>query len=207
MEIIPAILTDKSDEIIEKLSQLEGLHLTPQIDFMDGKFVPSTSLIPEHLPLSLKQKSWEAHLMVSDPVAWSARLYGYGCRRIYWHVETMWQTSLPLSSSRVEHGIALRLETSIDAIEPHAERTENILLMGIAKPGYQGEKFDERVYDKIAAVHKRYPRKLITVDGGVKLEHMKPLANLGVSRVVVGSAFWQYGDVKATLASFLQATL
>lgn len=207
MEIIPAILTDKSDEITAKLSQLAGLHVTPQIDFMDGKFVPSTSLLPEHLPASLKGKSWEAHLMVADPVAWSARIYGYGCRRVYWHVEAMWQTSLPLSSSRVEHGVALRLETNIDAIEPHAERTDNILLMSITRPGYQGEKFDERVYDKISAVRKRYPRKLITIDGGVKLEHMKPLAKLGVSRVVVGSAFWQFGDVKATLASLRQATL
>lgn len=208
MEINPSILTDKSEEVVEKLTKLQGLHLTPQIDFMDGEFVPSISLKPEQLPAELKHMSWEAHLMVNSPANWSSRLYGYGCRRVYWHVEALSEGEmLPHKSSRVEHGLALRLETPVAAIGEHKKNMECVLLMAIERIGYQGEEFKEQVYEKIKQVKKLYPRLPVAVDGGVKLEHMKPLAKLGVNRVSVGSAFWQFGDAKTTLASLRKATL
>jgi ribulose-phosphate 3-epimerase len=208
MEIIPAILTIKPEEVADKLIKLQGLHLTPQIDFMDGEFVQTVSVKPEQLPIEIKSKSWEAHLMVNNPASFSARLYGFGCRRIYWHVEAFGKgESLPHKSSRVEHGLALKLETPIEAIEEHSKNIETVLLMSIAKIGVQGEKFDEKVYEKIEQVKKKYPRLPIAIDGGIKLEHLKNLAKLGVNRAVVGSAFWKFSDVKATLASFRQATL
>lgn len=208
MEIIPAILTRSRDEITERLTSLAGLDLTVQIDFMDGQFVPSRSLPPDDLPDELALASWEAHLMVQEPVAWSQPLYTRGVKRLYWHVEALPADAIiPHHHSDVEHGLALMLDTPIEVLEPFLSMAQSVLLMSIEDPGYQGELFVESVYAKIKALKKKHPHIKVAVDGGVKMEHLKPLSILGVDRVTVGSAFWKFGDPKTVLAAFRQATL
>jgi len=208
MEIIPSILTSSVDEVDKRLKSIQGLNLNVQIDFMDGQFVETKSVLPEDLPEGIKYITWEAHLMVQDPLSWSRSLYGLGCQRIYWQVEVLHSgIDLPSISTKIEHGLALKLETSIDSIESYLPYLKSVLFLSIQKPGYQNEKFEESIYDKIKELKYRYPKIKITVDGGVKIEHMKPLSRLGVDRVAVGSAFWQYGDPKTVLSAFRQATL
>lgn len=208
MQIIPAILTDQPTEVTERLEQLSDLSLAVQVDFMDGQFVPSKSIRPEELPKDIKNNEWEAHLMVADPLGFAARLYPYGCKKIYWHIETLSANfSWPYLSSEVDHGAALLIDTPISKLEPYLPHIQSVLLMSIARPGFQGEKFDERVWSKISQLKKMYPRLKITVDGGVKIEHVRLLANAGVDAAVIGSAFWQFGDIKQTLAALRQATL
>lgn len=208
MEIVPSILTQSSDEVSERLMSLKSLDLNVQIDFMDGQFVPSRSLLPDDLPNEIMGMPWEAHLMVEQPIAWSQPLYMRGCRRIFWHVEVLPpETNIPHRVSHIEHGLALRLETPISAIEPFAAMVPSILLLSISDPGFQGRPFQEAVFDKIDELKKLHPHLKICVDGGIGLEHLKKLAKMGVDRAVVGSAFWKYGDPKTVLAAFRQATL
>ncbi|MFA7286417.1 MAG: hypothetical protein WC052_02020 [Patescibacteria group bacterium] len=208
MVIIPSILTDSSQELISRVQSVAGLGLTVQVDFMDGQFVPTKSVSPDDLPELLRDVEWEAHLMVRDPLSWSPPLYRLGVSRVYWHVEALdGVLRLPRPSSRIEHGLALRLETPVTAIESYVPSLTSLLLLSIEKPGYQGEVFSEAVYEKIRTVKARYPQLKLTIDGGVKIEHMKPLSKLGVDRVAVGSTFWKFGDPKTVLAAFRQATL
>ena len=208
MKIIPSILTQSADEIRTKLRSVQGLNLMVQVDFMDAQFVESQSVLPDDLPRELGVVSWEAHLMVQDPMSWSPPIYSLGCQRIFWHAEVLPEDlMLPMNSTRIEHGLALRLETPISAIDPHLTALRSVLLLSIKRPGFQGESFDESVYEKIRALRAKYPHLKITVDGGVKLEHMKPLTKLGVDSVSVGSSFWKFGDPKTVLAAFRQATL
>ncbi|PJE75489.1 hypothetical protein COV04_04600 [Candidatus Uhrbacteria bacterium CG10_big_fil_rev_8_21_14_0_10_48_11] len=208
MQIIPSILTDSVDDLKTKLASIHGLNLTIQVDFMDGQFVKTRSLQPDDLPQELAGVSWEAHLMVQDPMSWSPPLYRLGCMRLYWHSEVLPEgLALPVHSAHIEHGLALRLETPISIIAPYLANLSSVLLLSIKNPGSQGESFDESVYEKIRQLKALHPRLKVTVDGGVKIEHMKPLTKLGVDRVSVGSAFWKFGDSKTLLAAFRHATL
>ncbi len=69
-------------------------------------------------------------------------------------------------------------------------KLDGVQIMGIDKIGVQGEKFDHKVMDYIREIHKEFPDLIISVDGGVKPEYAKPLADIGVSRLVVGSAIF-----------------
>lgn len=208
MQIIPAILTDSRETLIKQLVTARPLGLMVQLDFADGQFVPSHTLPPEDLPPELLAMSWEAHLMTQDPQGWSRRLYAFRPARIYWHVETLAPgLKIPHRLSSIEHALAVSFETPLATIEPYLPMVDSVLLMSIARPGYQGEQFQPSVYERITQLKTKHPRLKITIDGGVKLEHLKPLVKLGVDRVAIGSGFWQYGDVKSVLGEFRKASL
>ena len=147
MEIIPSILTESAEEVIKRLASLRGLGLSPQLDFMDGQFVPSQSIAPDDLPPDIQEFQWEAHLMVQEPLVWSQPLYAKQCRRIYWHVEVLpLDVTIPHHLAHVDHGIALRLETPVSVIEPFVPMIQSVLLLSIKEPGFQGRQFQVSVY-------------------------------------------------------------
>jgi ribulose-phosphate 3-epimerase len=208
MEIVPSILEKNKEEVLRKIELVHPLNLTVQIDLQDGAFVPATTVKPEELPAELKAGPWEAHLMVNDPAAWSHPLYLLGCERVFWHVEVLPDPGMiPRHYTKIDHGIALRLETPVSIVDQFVPLVRSVLLLSIAEPGYQGKKFQESIYDKISELKHKHPGVVLTVDGGINLEHMMKLKKLGVDRVAVGSAFWKYGDPKTVLSAFRQATL
>jgi ribulose-phosphate 3-epimerase len=66
-----------------------------------------------------------------------------------------------------------------------------IQLMGIDHIGFQGQKFDEKVIEKIKTVRSKYPDILISIDGGVSLENAEKLISAGADRLIVGSAIFE----------------
>lgn len=208
MEIIPSILEQSHDAVLSKWEMIRPLGLTAQIDLADGSFVPGKTLEPDDLPQELRAGPWEAHLMVRDPLTWSQPLYARNCTRLYWHVEVLPGVEvIPRHITRVEHGLALRLETPVSIIDDYIPLVRSVLLLSIDEPGYQGKKFQDSVYEKVKELKHNHPGVKVMVDGGVDLQHLKPLAKLGVDRVAVGSAFWKFNDPKTVLSAFRQSTL
>ena len=109
-----------------------------------------------------------------------------------------------------EFGLAINIDTPNEAlyaqIEDDYERKHQCInfvqFMGIAKIGYQGEPFDERVLPKIEAFRERYSDIMISVDGGVNLDSAPRLIAVGVNRLVAGSAILKSGDIKGTIEAF-----
>ena len=85
-ELIPAILVKDADAFRERLSLMEGLVQTVQLDCMDGHFVDNRTWY-EAAPVDSSLEI-ELHLMVSDPLsvinAWQ-RIKNV--TRAIWHVE------------------------------------------------------------------------------------------------------------------------
>ncbi len=208
MEIIPSILEKSKDGVLEKIEAARPLGVTVQVDLCDGEFAPSQTVLPDDLPQELRAVPWEAHLMVKDPVTWSGPLYARLCERVYWHAEVLPNAAIiPRHFTTIEHGLALRLETPVSVVDEFVPIVRSVLLLSIDEPGFQGKKFQESVYEKIKALKHKHPGIKITVDGGIGMEHMKPLKMLGVDRVAVGNAFWKFNDPKTVLSAFRQATL
>ncbi|UCF49624.1 MAG: hypothetical protein JSU91_07700, partial [Thermoplasmatales archaeon] len=68
-KIIPAIIAKDQDELNEKLSKVVKYVDLVQLDIMDNKFVPNTSLFFD-FSLNFSNCLFEAHLMVEDPEDW-----------------------------------------------------------------------------------------------------------------------------------------
>jgi ribulose-phosphate 3-epimerase len=73
--------------------------------------------------------------------------------------------------------------------------------MGIAKIGYQGQPFDERVLEQINQIRLASPNLPISVDGGVDVTTEPLLKAAGATRLVSGSAVFGAEDIGDAISS------
>lgn len=230
--IIPAILPKTAEDLQGKLSRLQGITNEVQIDVVDGRFVsPSTwpygndgTAGSEGVPdaeafAHLGAFRFEIDLMVSDPENVVGAWIRAGASRITIHAETTRKLAEVVSDFDVKYGhdkdfapdllsfgLAINIQTPTALIEPYLEKADYVQFMGINTIGKQGQAFDRNVLAKIAAFHKRFPEMAIQVDGGVSLETAPELLSVGVSRLIVGSALWNAGNLKEELKKFQDLT-
>ena len=231
IEIIPAIIPKNFKDLERNLEAVAGLVPLAQIDIMDGKFTPEASWPyqnsqedPDFVSIKIEEREFpaleeidfEVDLMVSDPEAVLQQWISAGAKRIIPHYESFKDESVVLeftqefqnqyggdgSFTALELGIALNIETPSDVLEAIIENIDFVQCMGIARIGYQGEPFDERVLDKIREIHDRYPDLPISVDGGVNLSTASALVEAGATRLVAGSAIFGSDDIPATIEEF-----
>lgn len=204
MKIIPAILPKSQDELVEKVQAVLGLAPSVQVDVCDGVFVPSKTEFSE-LPFS-GEISYELDLMIQSPEDSFSNWVHMGPHKIIIHIESVRNQEKLLQvmkSFSGEIGISLSNDTPSEVFDfwiPAPAEIPNLFiqLMGIAKIGFQGESFDERVLEKINYVRAKFPDREIAVDGGVSLETIQKLRDAGVTRFVAGSAVFS-GDVKENI--------
>jgi ribulose-phosphate 3-epimerase len=70
-------------------------------------------------------------------------------------------------------------------------------------PGFGGQKFIPHIIHKITALKKIIKNRglttLIEVDGGIKLDNAKDVVSAGADILVMGSAFFNSKDYRATI--------
>lgn len=226
-EIIPAIMPQDFFDLQKKLERLANATSLVQIDVMDGKFVPARNWPygkeDQNFAHILSQEEgmpfwddldFEVDLMVEKPEEKIEDWVVAGAKRFVVHYESVpdfekfleWYEKqygpLDTLSLSPELGVAIGIETSIEKILPFLSRTHFIQLMGIAKIGYQGEPFDERVLEKISTLRKIAPDCTISVDGGVNFYTAPRLIDSGADRLVVGSAISESQNVIDTVREF-----
>ncbi len=219
VEIIPAILPQSFDEIVEKVARVKGLVNLVQVDICDGRFVPSVTwpykADPGEFERITKEEdgmpawqevNYEFDLMVDEPEKSVEGWVAAGATRIILHAEAKGDIgkAIEILKGRVEVGLALNIETPINAIgDPKFSVGEGSLqfiqLMGIDRVGFQGQEFDARVIEKIVEVKKLHPNYPVSIDGGVSLENAKQLVDAGADRLVVGLAIFNSSDVGDTI--------
>lgn len=216
-EIVPAIIARDIEEIKQKLALIEGAAAWAQIDVMDGVFTPPLTF---NDPAALRDVATtvrlEAHLMVAHPEYIIDAWLDSPVARILFHYESTTPEKLhelieKVSGAGKEAGIALKLETPVSVLDEFLKAKSYTLkavqLMGIAEIGYHGHPFDERVLEKVHALHAAYPDVIITVDGGVNLKNAATIVKAGVSCLVVGSAIFKSDNIKETIKEFQSAIL
>lgn len=232
VEIIPAIMPDSYDDLVEKVSRVKDIVPCVQIDVMDGQFVPPiswpydrqgkkkfASMVKDGKMLPFWEDiSYEVDLMVEYPKKIVLDWMSLGVCRILIHIESSCNPREVISVIEtalskevdfepicpVEFGIALSAETPLDKIAPYVYDVDVVQLMGIKKVGYQGEPFDEEVVERVKSLRAEYPHLIISVDGGVNLESAPKLITAGVSRLVSGSAIFDSLDIQETISKLTQ---
>ncbi len=204
-EIIPAILPMDFMEIEDALATVKGAVKTVQIDVCDGQFAPNPTWPyrkhddsfekilheQEGLP-GWQDLDFEIDLMCNRPEGYVDEWVSAGATRVIIHAEATGDVTraIGILEGRVEVGLALGIDTPLDAIAAHREHIQFIQLMGIDTVGFQHQPFDEKVLGRIKEARIMYPGLPISVDGGVSLETAPELIAAGADRLVVGSAIF-----------------
>jgi ribulose-phosphate 3-epimerase len=177
---------------------------------MDGRFVPNLAFGPQSVE-ALRGRTKlpiEVHLMVEEPAHLLPVFVHAGAQCLIVHAEACAQLHRVLASIRAlgaMSGVALNPGTPVSAAEFVLDESDELLLMGV-DPGFGGQTFIHGVESKIADARKMIDnagtKTIINIDGGVKLDNARALAQLGANRLVVGSALFSPPSVHACAARF-----
>src|SRR5262249_26852072 len=115
---------------------------------------------------------FEIDLMANKPEEIVDEWVSAGASRIIIHAEAAGDVAkaIGILEGRVEVGLALAMDTPLDAITEHREKINFIQLMGIDNVGFQHQPFDEKVLGRIKEARIKFPGLPISIDGGVSLE-------------------------------------
>ena len=198
------------EDLVEKMMLFRGVVPLVQLDIMDGKFVPArTWPYPKdaHFDAIVDQEegmpawedvNFEVDLMIDNPEIWVPKWISAGMSRIIVHVESMTDFEIireTVPMGLIELGLAINTATPVSTLDPYIGRIDFVQCMGIAKIGFQGQPFDERVLEHVRTLRASYPNLPISIDGSVNFETAKQLVDVGATRLVSGSAILEADDI------------
>jgi ribulose-phosphate 3-epimerase len=207
IKIAPSILSADFGILAEEIARVEAAGADQiHIDVMDGRFVPNITMgFPildairkrTRLPLDL-------HLMIVEPDRYLPEFAARGADMLTVHVETCPHLQRTLTSIRelsdrrgapVKAGAGLNPATPPETLEWVKNDLDLVLVMSV-NPGFGGQRLIPAVYPKIRQIRTMLGSRAVdvSIDGGVKVEHARPLAAHGASILVAGSAVFEAQD-------------
>ncbi len=228
-DIIPAILPKSYAELEDKLGLIASHAPLVQIDICDGAYTQSRTwpylkgdfdqifqdIIEQNQALpGWEEIDFEFDLMVKNAHEKIPDFISAGASRIVVHKDSLSADELEgvvsdfgrkseeLGPFDIELGVALSSSASAGDIAPLVDRIHFVQVMGIAQAGFQGQPFDPRAVELVAALRSAYPDLPISVDGGVNLETARTLLDAGADRLVVGSALFNAPSLIDALEGF-----
>lgn len=184
-------------------------------DVMDNHFVPNLSFGPM-VCKALKDYGITApidvHLMVSPVDDLIVQFARAGADFITFHPEasTHVDRSLQLIKSLgCKAGLVFNPATPLHWLEYVLDKVDVVLLMSV-NPGFGGQAFIPATLDKLRAARAMIARSgrdiRLEVDGGVKVDNIRAIAEAGADMFVAGSAIFaepDYGQVIAAMRAEL----
>ena len=177
-------------------------------DVMDNHYVPNLTIGPmvcEALRKHGVTAPIDVHLMVS-PVDDLIRMFiDAGARYITFHPEATNHIDRSLQLIRdggCQAGLVFNPATPLHYMDHVMDKLDMVLLMSV-NPGFGGQKFIPGTLDKLREARKRIDASnyniRLEIDGGVKTENIREIAEAGADTFVAGSAIFNTDDYKATI--------
>jgi len=177
-------------------------------DVMDNHYVPNLTIGPlvcEALRKHGVTAPIDVHLMVKPVDRIIPDFAKAGATYITFHPEASEHVDRTLQLIRNEgckSGLVFNPATPLDYLKYVMDKVDMVLLMSV-NPGFGGQSFIPATLDKL-----REARKIIDdsgldirleIDGGVKVDNIREIAEAGADTFVAGSAIFNTKDYKATV--------
>lgn len=177
-------------------------------DVMDNHFVPNLTIGPL-VCRALRQYGIKAaidvHLMTNPVDHLITEFAKAGASLISFHPEASQDVHRSLQLIRdhgCKAGLALNPETSLDQLDSVLDKIDFVLMMSV-NPGFAGQRFIPESLEKIKAAKKIVSHAnhfiSLAVDGGVKLDNIKAIADAGADTFVMGSAIFETENYHETI--------
>lgn len=178
-------------------------------DVMDNHYVPNLTFGPM-ICKALREHGVTApidvHLMVQPVDTMISAFAEAGADWISFHPEASQHVDRSLQLIK-EHGckagLAINPATPLNCLDHVMDRLDHVLLMSV-NPGFGGQSFIPSILDKV-----RHLKQIITasgkqirieIDGGVKVDNIRAIAEAGVDTFVAGSAIFEQADYAQVIA-------
>jgi ribulose-phosphate 3-epimerase len=184
-------------------------------DVMDNHYVPNLTIGPM-VAKALKPHcvrangaavALDVHLMVQPVDALAAAFASSGADLISFHPEASAHVDRTLQMIRGEGcqaGLAFNPATPLDALEYVIDKVDLVLIMSV-NPGFGGQSFIDSALRKIERSRKIIDASgrdiRLEVDGGIKTENIRRVADAGADTFVAGSAIFGKSDYEAAIDS------
>ena len=186
-------------------------------DVMDNHYVPNLTIGPGVAqaikPHCVREDGarvpLDVHLMVQPVDALALAFAKAGADLISFHPEASAHVDRTLQLIRGEGcqaGLVFNPATPLDVLEWVIDKVDLILIMSV-NPGFGGQSFIASALCKVAQARKiidaeraRSGREIaLEVDGGIKVDNIRAVADAGADTFVAGSAIFGQPDYKAVI--------
>ena len=215
MKLAPSILSADFGRLAEAVRAVEQAGADwVHVDVMDGHFVPNLTFGPK-MVADLRRATGlplDVHLMIERPDDWVDRYVEAGASYVVVHVEAAADVRRTLARIRAagsRAGLTLNPGTPVETILPYLDACDLVLVMSV-QPGFGGQRFIENALDKVRslrlALDERGLAAELEVDGGIKVDNARRVADAGASVLVAGSAVFEDPDgVASAIAKIRRA--
>lgn len=216
-EVIPAIIAQNLIQTREMLDKVTGLAHKAQIDIVDNEYAESVTwpfaskdqgdelfqMIrnEEKFPCA-KDIDLELDMMILHPIERIADFLDLGFKSFIIHIDStdhVRECIDTIKSAGQIVGLGIRPSVDIELLTPFLPDVEFVQFMGNDRIGHNGVELDPKVLDKIKKFHETHPSMPLQIDIGVNLETAKSLIEVGISRLVSGSAIFNAPDIKKAI--------
>ncbi|MGV3515450.1 ribulose-phosphate 3-epimerase [Luteitalea sp.] len=183
------------------------------VDVMDGRFVPNISIgVPVVAALArVSPVPLDVHLMIVEPETYVDAFVQAGAASVSVHVEATDHLHRLVHRIRelgARPGVAINPATPLETLTEIAADLDIVILMSV-NPGFGGQAFIERSYDRLRRLRDLLDRQgstaVITVDGGVDPARAEAVVEAGGDVLVAGNAIFGAADPTAAMAALRAA--
>ncbi|KMN81157.1 ribulose-phosphate 3-epimerase [Chromobacterium sp. LK11] len=176
-------------------------------DVMDNHYVPNLTIGPmvcEAIRPHCEGTPIDVHLMVKPVDSLAAAFAKAGADIITFHPEASEHVDRTLGlikDAGCKAGLVFNPATSLSYLDHVMDKIDMVLIMSV-NPGFGGQKFIPHALDKVREARRRideYTAKhggeiWLEVDGGVKTDNIRAVAEAGADTFVAGSAIYGQAD-------------
>ncbi|PSJ46541.1 ribulose-phosphate 3-epimerase [Zobellella endophytica] len=207
--IAPSILSADFARLGEDVARvLEAGADVVHFDVMDNHYVPNLTIGPM-VCKALRdygiQAPIDVHLMVKPVDSLVPEFAKAGASIITFHPEASEHIDRTLGLIReqgCQAGLVFNPSTPLSHLDYVMDKVDVILLMSV-NPGFGGQSFISATLDKLRQARRRIDESgrhiRLEIDGGVKVDNIRDIAEAGADMFVAGSAIFSQPDYKAVI--------
>ncbi len=176
-------------------------------DVMDNHYVPNLSFGPMVCEALRKHTSApiDVHLMVQPVDALAQAFCRAGADVVSFHPDASTHVDRSLQLIKAEGrqaGLVFNPAASVDVLEWVIDKVDLVLVMSV-NPGFGGQSFIDSALRKIERLRRIIDASgrdiRLEVDGGIKVENIRRVADAGADTFVAGSAIFGQPDYAAVI--------